>query len=214
MFGGVLNLKRPHVNHVMPNRNVRGGKAYKKGKKPVEMTPEDMAGKFFAKEDGWQDYGRVLRMLGDRRVLCFCNDGNERVAKIRGALCKGAKRKKIEVGDIVLLSFRDFEENESNVGGGGSTTDAAPTATALTHVTGRKEIADLVEKYAREHWHLIRRMHGIHANLFVTVEKTGPPLPGGDDDIFENDRPDVIAVEPPPDNSEDDSDAEIDVDAI
>jgi initiation factor 1A len=203
----------------MPNRNVRGGKAYKKGKKPVDQTPEERAGKFFAKENDWQDYGRVLRMLGDRRVLCFCNDGNERIAKIRGTLCKGAKRKKIEVGDIVLLSFRDFEENNSNFGGAGSTTDSAPTATALMHSTGRKEIADLVEKYAREHWHLIRHTPDIHPHLFVTstASNNGPPLPGDADDIFDGGRPDVIQVEKGADSSsedESDDDKEIDVDAI
>lgn len=197
---------------------MRGGKAYKKGKKPVEETPEEKAEKFFEKEEGWQDYGRVLRMLGDRRVLCFCNDGYERVAKIRGALCKGPKKKKIEVGDIVLLSFRDFEENQGNVGGVGLTTDAAPTASAMMRDTGRKEVADLVDKYAREHWHLIRYKPGIHANLFVSssASKDGPPLPG-DDDIFEGRKPDIIRIEGENDSVDDDdspSNSDIDVDAI
>lgn len=199
----------------MPNRNLRGGKAYKKGKKPAELTPEERAGKFVGAEDEGQDYARVLRLLGDRRVLCFCNDGNERIAKIRGALCKGPKRMKIEVGDIVLLSFRDFEENLGGSGVTGSPTDTAPTATALVHASGRKEIADLIEKYPREHWHLIRRKTGTHPHLFVssTASNNGPPLPGDDDDIFEVEGEDVIQHNDSA-RADESGDAEIDVDAI
>lgn len=50
-------------------------------------------------------YGRVIEMLGDRRVLCFCDsDGKVRVCKIRGSLTY--KGMYIAVGDIVLLSPR------------------------------------------------------------------------------------------------------------
>ncbi len=94
-------------------RNVRGGKAYKKQKKhPVEGTKRD---RFSGREDG-QDYGRALAMLGDRRVRCFCNDGVERICKIRGRLCKGRNKKLISVGDLVLISPRDFEEGEEECG--------------------------------------------------------------------------------------------------
>jgi initiation factor 1A len=138
-----------------PGRNQRGGKGYKKGKKkPAEQDGEleFPVGKFTRADGVWQDYGRVLRLLGDRRVLCFCNDGNERVAKIRGALCKGPKKKIIEKGDIVLLSFRDFMgrihvSGTSMEGLGMKQADDAPvTGMALTTGTGRKEIADLLER--------------------------------------------------------------------
>jgi translation initiation factor 1A len=87
--------------------NLRGGKAYKKGKKTAS-DKEEVVQKFLQRDTD-QEYARVIRMLGNRRVICFCNDGRERNCKIRGALCKGPNKQKITVGDIVLLSFRDFE---------------------------------------------------------------------------------------------------------
>ena len=168
----------------MPPRNIRGGKSYKKGKKTGGGADEEHMEKFSQREPG-QDYGRVLRMLGDRRVLCFCNDGSERVCKIRQALCKGPNKKKIEVADIVLLSFRDFEEpEETNASGiAGSSSEIAPTSSAKALVSGRKEIADLLEKYSRNHWQSIKKEAGIHRDLFpVTRTTMGDDL----DDIFDS----------------------------
>jgi translation initiation factor IF-1 len=42
----------------------------------------------------------VIAMLGSRRVRCFCNDGVERICKIRGALCKRGRKKFINVGRL------------------------------------------------------------------------------------------------------------------
>ena len=122
-------------------KNLRGGKAHKRFKK-VPTDIESQAGKFVAREE-YQDYARVLRMLGDRRVACFCNDAKERICKIRQALCKGPGKQKIEVDDIVLISFREFE----NDGNG---------------------IADLINKFHREHWRDIRKEENIHKDLFLS----------------------------------------------
>ena len=65
--------------------NLRGGKAYKKGKKTAN-DKEEVVSKFLQREKD-QEYARVIRMLGNRRGVCFCNDGKERTCKIRGALC-------------------------------------------------------------------------------------------------------------------------------
>jgi initiation factor 1A len=164
----------------MPSgRNLRGGKAYKKGKKPLDADSEIARNKFSGAEAA-QTYGRAVRMLGDRRVLCFCNDGYERVCKIRGALCKGRGRQKIEVGDIVLLSFRDFEEGAEGTAGGD---DDAATGSART-INGRKEIADIIGKYERHHWREIRREVGIHPCLFAAEADT--TVQHVEDDIFED----------------------------
>lgn len=211
----------------MPARNQRGGKGYKKGKKrPAEdgPDPEFPAGKFAKAEDGWQDYGRVMRMLGDRRVLCFCNDGNERVARIRGGICKGRNKKIIEPGDIVLLSFRDFEDRTyvtgtSVEGLGAAPNDAPATAAALTVGSGRKEVADLLDKYDRRHWDDIRRQPNTHPRLFVSGSATDSTIQHDTDDLFTEKK---AAESAPADDagsiseseSESDSDAEIDVDAI
>lgn len=121
--------------------NLRGGKAYKKGKKKpaagTAIESEGGGGKFSGREEG-QDYGRVLRLLGDRRVMCFCNDGAERIAKIRGALCKGPKKQKIEVGDLVILSARDCDDSG---------------------------VMDLLEKVARSAWRHVRKEANIHKYL-------------------------------------------------
>lgn len=188
-------------------RNLRGGKAFKKGKKakPAGEGGESHVQRF-EEPDRAQgvDYARVLRALGNRRMLCFCNDGAERVCKIRGALCKGPKRKKIEIGDIVLVSYRaaymtadsDTEDGDDSVedeevvattvhrNGGGSAaagaSEMAPTVGAATMDSGRKDIGDIVFKYDSRNWRIIRKQSGIHAHLFGEAA-CGSAL---DDDIF------------------------------
>jgi initiation factor 1A len=183
---------------------MRGGKGYKKGKKDEggnRRIPK------FTAPDADQDFGRVIRMLGDRKVLCFCNDGSERVCRIRGALCKGPNKKKIEVGDLVLLSYREYENAERGPNGlaGLTMEGAAATANAAITASGRKDIADLLDKYEREHWGDIRYLPNIHKDLMPT-SRTG--LDGAD--IFEAKKEDddesSISDEP--------SDDEIDISAI
>ena len=157
----------------MPKRNLRGGKGFKKGRKTsAEEAERDRIAKFSGRTDG-QDYARVLRPLGNRRVACFCNDGVERVCKIRGVLCWGPRRQKIEVGDIVLISLRDFEESDEDGAGGGGAGVAA-------HHSGRKDIADIITKIPHQCWRDVRREEGIHTNLFVT----DGPVAAAQDDIF------------------------------
>jgi len=165
----------------MPPRNLRGGKAYKKKKKPTDVGADgkERMKKFEPADESGQNYGRVIRLLGNRRCLCFCNDGYERVCKIRGALCKGPKRQKIEIGDIVLLSFREFE---SDSGGLTLTGTSETTGAALELGTsGRKEIADLIDVFPHEHWRDIRSQPTIHARLFEVMVAGAIPT----DDIFD-----------------------------
>lgn len=202
-------------------RNQRGGKGFKKGKKRPSHDKNELdfpVGKFDRADGEWQDYGRVLRLLGDRRVLCFCNDGNERVAKIRGALCKGPKKKIIERGDIVLLSFRDFmgrihvSGTSMEAHGISAAPDAPATAMALTTSTGRKEIADLLEKYDRHHWDEIRHLPDIHPRLFVATSDDAADQNQHDDDIFRRETDNAASSDS--DEEEESSDSEVDVDAI
>jgi initiation factor 1A len=156
----------------MPGRpNQRGGKSYKKTKQADGGTGGLIPRFDEADDDGSQTYARVLRMLGDRRVLCFCNDGNERICKIRGLLCKrGPSRQFIEVGDIVCVSFREFlnRREVENSAPPAAAADAVATSGALTVAsgTGRKEVADIVGKYDRAHWREIKRLPNIHRRLF------------------------------------------------
>jgi len=133
----------------MPPGNLRGGKAYKKGKK----NPEKKNVKFEPKGEG-QDYARITKLLGNRRLLCFCNDGKERIGKIRGALCKGPKKEIIRIGDVVLISYREFLEAD----------DSEDEAEA--EVSGLK-LCDIISKYDRADHRLIKTEKGIHRDLLT-----------------------------------------------
>lgn len=134
----------------MPPGNLRGGKAYKKHKKAPATS--ERAVKFSPKEEG-QDYARVVRLLGDRRAECFCNDGVTRIGKFRGGICRGPTKQIIEIGDIILISLRDFEAESK----------ACPKA------------CDVLSKYNRTEWRDIESEEGIHPQLMGTqkVEDEG-----------------------------------------
>ena len=157
--------------------NLRGGKAYKKGKKAANSTTEEeRAGAFTGRSTG-EDYARVVRLLGNRRVLCFCNDGKERICKIRGSLCHRSKRQIISIGDIVLISLRVLTETDV------LSSDDDTSAPIQTDASTKKEIGDIMHKYAHSHWRYIKQESGIHKFLFVE---------GGDaaaiiEDMFEED---------------------------
>ena len=173
------------------SRNLRGGKAFKKGKKPAAGTT-DKVEKFFGR-DADQDYARVVTMLGNRRVRCFCNDGKERICKIRGSMCKGPKKQKIEVGDIVLISYRVFEDE------GSDSDDEDISGNAVAKLN--PDMADIMYKYCRAHWRDIRKESGVHQRLFL-AEQEGEGL----DEMFD---PDVEAEAEKPDEDED-----VDIDAV
>lgn len=63
------------------------------------------------KEEG-QEYAQVSKMLGNGRLDASCFDGVKRMAHIRGKM-----RKKVWVtqGDIILLSLRDFQDDQADV---------------------------------------------------------------------------------------------------
>jgi initiation factor 1A len=217
--------------------NLRGGKAFKKGSKgkakAAAVAAEGSAGGRFEAPDRTQgvDYARVLRTLGCRRLLCFCNDGMERVCKIRGALCRGPRKSIIRVGDIVLVSYRmfgaDISDSDSDTdtgvasrarvalgsGRGAGSEQMTPTAGAATLDSGNKDVADVVHKYEQTNWRFIRREKGVHPQLFLaTVEGGAGAGAGGSgvvfaDDIFE----DVGGAIP---DKADAADDEIDFDAI
>ncbi len=83
--------------------NKKGGKAYKKGKH------QDNVPDFTECEPG-QMYARVLKILGNCRVIVYCNDDERRICHIRGAI---RKRVWITAGDIVVVSSREFESSLS-----------------------------------------------------------------------------------------------------
>lgn len=61
------------------------------------------------KEDENEKYAEVLKELGDNRLRVFCfDDQKERVARIPGKM--RGNRMRIHVGDVVLVSVREFED--------------------------------------------------------------------------------------------------------
>ena len=58
------------------------------------------------------DYAFVTRSMGNGRFSCSCLDGNERQAGIRG---KMRNREFIRVGDCVLLSIFEFNDDQAAV---------------------------------------------------------------------------------------------------
>eukprot|EP01119_Soliformovum_irregulare_P004824 TRINITY_DN15954_c0_g1_i1.p1 TRINITY_DN15954_c0_g1~~TRINITY_DN15954_c0_g1_i1.p1 ORF type:complete len:144 (-),score=50.22 TRINITY_DN15954_c0_g1_i1:120-551(-) len=90
----------------MPKNKGKGGKNRRRGKNEGETKRE-----LIFKEDG-QEYGQVVRMLGNGRLEAQCFDGTKRLCHIRGKL-----RKKVWVnqGDIVLISLRDYQDEKADV---------------------------------------------------------------------------------------------------
>jgi initiation factor 1A len=154
------------------NRNVKGGKGYKKGKKTgggLERQSD-----FDSRGEG-QDYGRVARILGNRRVALFCNDGVERICKIRGAMCRGPKKQIIGIGDVVLFSMRTFDD------GSGSDSDSDGGAVGVRG-SGGCGCGDIILKYEANQWRTLRKEDGVNPSLFVA--DAGDTVNRGPIDIF------------------------------
>jgi len=125
-------------------RNLTGGNKAKSGKNEVGRVAELHE----INESQGQMVGRILRSLGDRNMLIYCNDGKERIAHIRGSLRK--KVAKLEVGDIVLISLR----GESMGVTSGSSMDRG----------------DILAKYERDVYRQLKNIEGINPKLFNQLE--------------------------------------------
>ena len=62
-------------------------------------------------EDG-QSYAIVTAMLGNGRLTARCEDTTERMCKIRGSM---RRSEWISVGDIILVSLREFQDSKGDV---------------------------------------------------------------------------------------------------
>ena len=138
------------MTHRMPP-NAKGGKNYKK-RKTGGGDAQDMDALYIERQKG-QAPARIIRNLGSRNMLCYCNDNIMRLCHVRGAM-KG--RIWIEVGDIVLVSLR---ENIDEV------------AEKLKDAENRKvDRGDILAKYAPEHLSKLRKEDGVNQRLFMKLE--------------------------------------------
>lgn len=90
-------------------KNSMGGKNAKRAKNhnPALMGKRPL---LWAEQD--QIYGRVEKILGDMRCSVVCKDGQTRICKIRG---KMRRRVWINMGDIVLICLRDFQDDKADI---------------------------------------------------------------------------------------------------
>jgi len=63
----------------------------------------------------FEEYAYVKKLLGNCRVLLITNSGKDVIGIIRGSLRKFSKRVIIEVGDIVVVSIRDYQESKVDI---------------------------------------------------------------------------------------------------
>ena len=147
---------------------MKGGKKYKS----VKHINEKSVLHEIDTEHG-QSVGRVIRLLGNKNVLLYCNDTRERIGHIRGGLSK--KKAMIEIGDIVLYSNRGDTI-------GSKTSDNK---------------ADILEKFSHETHRELRSMEGINPRIFLQLERADTITNNIQDDgvDFENDSDDTGSEE-------------------
>jgi initiation factor 1A len=124
--------------------NFTGGKKYKSSKHG------DSSAEFHEIGDG-QIVGRVIKNLGNRNMMVYCNDNKERMGHIRGGLRK--KEARIEVGDLVLMSVRS---------------DGMRVMGEDADATNR---CDILAKYEREVHGILKKTAGVNKKLFTQLEK-------------------------------------------
>lgn len=91
----------------MPKNKGKGGKNRKRGTNKNDPVKREL----ILKEEG-QEYAQCTKMLGNGRIEVACFDGVKRLATIRG---KMRKKVWVNVGDIVLLGLRDFQDTKADV---------------------------------------------------------------------------------------------------
>ena len=108
--------------------------------------------------DDEQQYAVVKTLLGNGRLMALCEDGTERLAKIRGSMRKGPHKTIVNKNDLIIVSSREFEDK-----------------------------ADIVHKYTHEEASNIFRMYEIPNALKKIYNNTLFDEDGTDDknDCFE-----------------------------
>jgi translation initiation factor IF-1 len=81
---------------------MKGGKGYKK-MKGAEKEVVD-----WIDIQRLQFVARVVKILGDRNILCYCHDNISRMCHIPRGMKGKTPDKLIQIGDIILVSLRDF----------------------------------------------------------------------------------------------------------
>jgi translation initiation factor 1A len=125
--------------------NAKGGKGYKKKKKGGDEQQQSV---MIDRQEG-QMVARAIRLLGNRNVLCYCEDNRLRICHICGKM-KG--RDWVEPGDVVLVSVREFENYDAKV--------------------DKEDMrrGDIIAKYANDLLPKLRKEAGMNQKLFMKLE--------------------------------------------
>ena len=91
-------------------RNLLGGKKKKRCKN--KNTQSAITAKYVTVKEKEQDYVKVKKMLGDGRLLGSNSMRKDILCIIRGKL---RKRVWINIGDIILISYRDYQDDKADV---------------------------------------------------------------------------------------------------
>jgi translation initiation factor 1A len=91
-------------------KNKKGGKNHKKHKK--QKGEGEYERELIFKDAEGQEYGQVVKLLGNCRFDCECFDGKNRLVHIRGKL---VSKTKLTPGDVVLISLREFEDRKADM---------------------------------------------------------------------------------------------------
>lgn len=110
MRGSFFNQIFINQNHRMSKAGgkPKGGKAGRRGK---NHTTAPGAKDLLLKEPG-QEYAQANKMLGSGNIEAYCFDGKTRLCHVRG---KMAKKVWINLGDIILIGLRDFQDNKADI---------------------------------------------------------------------------------------------------
>ena len=85
----------------------KGGKKFKRSKTAESINKRQI----IIKEEG-QEYAYIVKMLGNNRCECKCNDGRSRLGIIRGSM---VRRVWICINDLVLVSLRDYQDEKADI---------------------------------------------------------------------------------------------------
>jgi translation initiation factor 1A len=99
----------------MPKNKGKGGKKFRRGKNSNETKRPLL----LRDDEQNQCYGYIIKTLGNGRfdVNCYENTNGNFVIKSRNCLVRGSMRKRIwiNMGDIVLVSIRDFQDSKADI---------------------------------------------------------------------------------------------------
>ena len=92
--------------------NQGGNKAKKKASKDVKQEKKLLSLQELVKVQGEEEYALIRKKLGDGRYTVLCTDGKERMAIASGNI---KKRTRVELGDITLVSIREYQDNKCDM---------------------------------------------------------------------------------------------------